>query len=76
MYTCTLTDCGLSYKADSLKEILEKLHSYVVENYSNFYTVINTERECAYKSIKSIVKPGDYMIIVANTNILAHIKEV
>lgn len=61
MYIGTITDCGLSYSAKTVKEIAEKLNEYILEVYGP-HRVHNCKTGTTYAGCHIISSPGQYFI--------------
>lgn len=67
MFTATISDIGLSYKADTVADISTKLYEYVMESYGT-HTVLNMRDNTVLNSCKRITSPGEYMITTKHDN--------
>lgn len=61
MFTCVLSDSGLSYSAETVQKVSEKLHEYIKEVYGDVY-VDNLRTGSTYARCNIISSPGDYII--------------
>ena len=68
MFTCTISDLGLTYKSDKIEDILKRLDEYICENYSKYYTILNNESGASYEKIEYVIKPGDYLILTSRSD--------
>lgn len=62
MFTGIINDCGLSYSAETPKEIGIKLNEYIIEMYGP-HSVLNVQKETTYSGCNLINSPGEYLII-------------
>lgn len=77
MYLASLDDCGLSFKAETIKDIVTALEGYIKEEYGRF-TVSNLTKDTSVSSSASkiIDSPGEYLIQTNKLNIYCSIKSI
>lgn len=61
MYTAVISDCGLSYSGETVREISSKLYEYIIETYGP-HKVDNILKGSVYASCNIINSPGEYLI--------------
>lgn len=61
MFTGTLSDCGLTYSADTVKEVSQKLYEYIEEVYGAA-NVDNLRTGSTYARCNIITSPGSFII--------------
>ena len=74
MYRCVVSDCGLSYQSEDLKDIVEKLHQYCKESFGS-YSIRKDEE--IFKNCLEIKSTGEYLIYAGrHGNIFCEIKQI
>lgn len=61
MFTCVLSDSGVSYSAETVRKVSEKLHEYIKEVYGDVH-VDNLRTGSTYARCNIISSPGNYII--------------
>ena len=71
-HKCYIDEDGLTYAADTVKEIADKLYDYITEMYGK-HTVLKIKTEAVYNSCKLISSSGEYLIRTKQKNIYCKI---
>lgn len=61
MFTGSLSDCGLTYSAETVREVSKKLEEYINETYGP-HSVDNVRKGSKYAKCGIINSPGEYII--------------